>query len=700
MANQCDVDDDAHFVDVDGFSCQRWAILSCTVQAGFESADIEAVQESCPYSCGRCAQAEFASTAGPSVRLTNAALGLVNLVVAAVLILISTIAGRSVLLNSVLRPCFRKLNSVAVLLRKRSVVRCSPQSSRNSHDLGFLNFVRLSKYMFRLRLARLLAVISLYMGMQHWLNRATYTPCVYDASSVALALREICHLGTYVSFLFVLLPSRMLGSRGLTFAISTSSLFQMAQLSVVDVWWLFEDQRVFTRTIYRILILVCLNREVGICLALLQVMVLCASYFARLGYDPIRYYEDQDSICFMAVPDSTDYSLMSSTFSPQSRQLSFTSYLLREVFTGLLVCVTLLTLDWILDLVSRALAHLSQMQTQKNAFSSILGVICDCLVHLNADLRITEPAPRLAAMLIRSGGQQPTQLVGQDLRSLLASSDDVARLTSTLCSPDAVESRTSSLMHLCMKDSLGAKVTLEVHWTRYLDMNGDPCFILGLTEDNERLSGPLQDMPSFPVSEPTPGSGTERCDEPNSHDSNWENRSSSSASVELEGSEGPTFTFNLSGEIFDSHNLPSTLQKLFRRNDDLTAFMSWCSDTFDKVDKQDVPSPFVGVFRPCTLKVLRNKPSRSARNAKRHYYVKACIEVSFDQKQGFRTYGNLVECDARLVALQSAHGSGTSPRFGTSSSAGRQELGTPTNPQGAATPTELGHSPDRNILEL
>eukprot|EP00931_Biecheleriopsis_adriatica_P024327 TRINITY_DN15193_c0_g1_i1.p1 TRINITY_DN15193_c0_g1~~TRINITY_DN15193_c0_g1_i1.p1 ORF type:complete len:626 (-),score=64.83 TRINITY_DN15193_c0_g1_i1:40-1917(-) len=624
------------------------------------------------------------------------AMGAVYLATVSVTVLATILSSRHVLVKNVLRPCCRKLKDVTVSLWHGSIWGCAGQSSRN--DFGFSHFVYLSKHQFRRRLARLISIMSVVGGVQHWLHRTSYTPCVFDASPGALALREVGYLGSYSFVLLPLLPDRILGSRGMTIALVLSSLCHLVQLAVIDTWWIYQQQRVFTQSIYRFLQIVSLDIKFSITFGALQASVLCIAFVAKFGLTPIHFYEDHVGVCFRAVPEPAGIDVLQNITS-ESQTISAFTYTLRQLFTGCAICVALLTLDWMVELGGRALAHFSHMETQKKAFSSIIEVICDCMVYLDGNLEITEPAPKLAALLIRGVGQQPLQLVGQDMRALLASEDDVTLLTDSLLKEaEGGYSRPSSLMHLHMKDALGTKLTVEVHWTRYEDMNGKDCFILGITEAEER---PIcsSDVPltSFGNSWDTRGAISRLEAVGQSSRKSFDESSFSSCTMDLDDLGERRFTFNLEGEIFDTHDMPDTLEQIFGRRDDLIEFMGWVSDTMRKVTHKEVSSPYSDTFRICRLRVLKRRASRSGYKTK---YVKAGVQVTFDLQEEFGTWLDLTEFEARLVPFQSA-----TDGLGTSHLAVRNDFSSGSvqaliHDRQAASPTRYGRAGHGPLMHL
>merc|ERR1719253_1601632 len=73
---------------------------------------------------------------------------------------------------------------------------------------------------------------------------------------------------------------------------------------------------------------------------------------------------------------------------------------LQIVILSLIVALT-----WSFEymMVSEADARVQAIQSDRTAalVNRLLSAMCDCIVHLDSDLRIAEPCPKLASLLLR-----------------------------------------------------------------------------------------------------------------------------------------------------------------------------------------------------------------------------------------------------------------------------------------------------------
>lgn len=134
-----------------------------------------------------------------------------------------------------------------------------------------------------------------------------------------------------------------------------------------------------------------------------------------------------------------------------------------------------------LDIVIAAMEHLARTESRANVFMSLITVMCDCTVHLDGELAISEleSTDRLTALLLRRGHC----LVGIDFRSLLATGEDVDTLNNAFLQQN---SNSSHLLHIRMKDSMGSVLPVQVFWMCGEDIDGKPIFILGITQESQR----------------------------------------------------------------------------------------------------------------------------------------------------------------------------------------------------------------------
>ena len=140
--------------------------------------------------------------------------------------------------------------------------------------------------------------------------------------------------------------------------------------------------------------------------------------------------------------------------------------------------------------IERSLQY-KKMATDFNATSSLLHLMCDSVIELDADLRMVEHSPSLAALLLR--GRPGATLAGTDFTDLLANAAEAGRAVELLrgledCPRDGVNAQAFQT-HLMDSDT--NKFRTEVFQVMYHTPEGHARHLIGLRDvtDQGSLSG-------------------------------------------------------------------------------------------------------------------------------------------------------------------------------------------------------------------
>ncbi|CAK0894565.1 unnamed protein product, partial [Prorocentrum cordatum] len=127
------------------------------------------------------------------------------------------------------------------------------------------------------------------------------------------------------------------------------------------------------------------------------------------------------------------------------------------------------------------------------AARSLLGTICDAVVELDADLRLTVHCPGLATMLLRS---PHLSLTGTTLDKYMASEDDRERFNSHLQVPVHETGAIADAFHLNLRDSCGSAISAELFHVCFRDcLTGLPQHLVGLREHSDLAEPPAAPQP-------------------------------------------------------------------------------------------------------------------------------------------------------------------------------------------------------------
>eukprot|EP00928_Gymnodinium_smaydae_P074667 TRINITY_DN57697_c0_g1_i1.p1 TRINITY_DN57697_c0_g1~~TRINITY_DN57697_c0_g1_i1.p1 ORF type:complete len:545 (-),score=36.73 TRINITY_DN57697_c0_g1_i1:169-1803(-) len=137
--------------------------------------------------------------------------------------------------------------------------------------------------------------------------------------------------------------------------------------------------------------------------------------------------------------------------------------------------------------------HQQEVIDQRDqAVSRILNTFCDCLLQTGSDFSISEPCPRLAAMLM---SQRSTSLVGQKFVDYLASEHDRTVFLNSVRTCDKLMDMTP-MIPVQLRDMVGVVFGVSMYYTCFHDTEGELRYLIGLVESDSRASLGAPAMPA------------------------------------------------------------------------------------------------------------------------------------------------------------------------------------------------------------
>lgn len=153
----------------------------------------------------------------------------------------------------------------------------------------------------------------------------------------------------------------------------------------------------------------------------------------------------------------------------------------------------LLVFHWLIAQEARSNLRLQNSESLLQAVSGILSHLCDAVVQLDEDLKVSQPAPQLAALLHRRAAEA---LLGQDLRDHMQQADK-ERLRNALAAEDAshqgglaaeVTQPSGSSLNVTLRDAVGISIPCQLFHTTFTGADRRRSHVLGVNELSERTS--------------------------------------------------------------------------------------------------------------------------------------------------------------------------------------------------------------------
>ncbi|CAE7947763.1 unnamed protein product [Symbiodinium sp. KB8] len=142
--------------------------------------------------------------------------------------------------------------------------------------------------------------------------------------------------------------------------------------------------------------------------------------------------------------------------------------------------------------------NLQTLTVERNAISSLLLGLCDAVVEVDENLKLTQDGRQLSTMLLHCRGVAAQQLAGSDLLAFFHP-DDRAHVQQSLCgSPDDTQTR---VFNARMLDGLSNHVEVELFHINMENQEGQKCYLVGMREFQDL--GFVAPLPAREPSNPT-----------------------------------------------------------------------------------------------------------------------------------------------------------------------------------------------------
>jgi len=180
--------------------------------------------------------------------------------------------------------------------------------------------------------------------------------------------------------------------------------------------------------------------------------------------------------------------------------------------------VVISVVGWCLEQRHMAEAHALIRARQSDHASalvySLLSAMCDAVAKLDADMRLTEPCPKLASLLLREGPQPP----GMHFTGFMPAEDaehfceHVAIWSGVEKEEDKEEGLSAMpahVLHTHLNDGNNMKLPVELFYSCVPDVHGQPAYLIGIKEQREANDPrPVHADPPTDRSIPTPNLGS------------------------------------------------------------------------------------------------------------------------------------------------------------------------------------------------
>jgi len=220
----------------------------------------------------------------------------------------------------------------------------------------------------------------------------------------------------------------------------------------------------------------------------LRFLVCCG--FARLAWE-CSWVDDADSVSWMAASAPARMALciiLGEIPLTTLLNLTLSVYAVRrhcgvgDVHLNIIVCLTTLCVTLVFNFASESMVK-SMLEAEaargvEVAADGLLSRVCDAVVHLGEDLSITQPSPKLAALLLRS---TQTGMQGVALPDLSTSQEERDRLRSFLRRP----TEGADSLNTSFKGPNATTVNVRLYHIRGRHLDSKIFHVVGVSEASE-----------------------------------------------------------------------------------------------------------------------------------------------------------------------------------------------------------------------
>eukprot|EP00440_Ansanella_granifera_P015777 gb/GFBE01017136.1/.p1 GENE.gb/GFBE01017136.1/~~gb/GFBE01017136.1/.p1 ORF type:complete len:818 (+),score=130.76 gb/GFBE01017136.1/:1-2454(+) len=486
--------DNENWVDSHKFPCSSWKGHSCDEWPGYTAEELEEVMQNCPEACLVCAHHHE--------RHENYTSTMRN-VYAGVLVAYTLTLSLTICLSVYLSRHWW----AGLIVR---VLRCKCSGGRTAHvpqsfeDLAghmewqLTEYVRTHKHLFRRQFSRVPVVLSVFLTAEYigyQLNWATEPECG-GASMTVEIIKEISTGVSSILLATLLLPSSVLGERGYTYSMLAVQLMFAGTQVNFSVNELVGFLPLFKQSAARLVLLLCLEFKTAAAVCIAHLVYLQCSYMWSFGMEPMAAFKYGKCIDLLPLNEGIG---MSHLMTLDSSEVSPWRCLFVHSGITFIFLVCLAIMDSLLERTMQRQAQLIAVESHQTALMSIMRATCDCIVYLDSNFTICAPSPKLSALLLHSDGQQ-TSVKGRNLRELMMSEEDWERLHTMMSTTKSAPAddqgdgqadtasttlQVSHVVHVSLRDALGTMLNVQCFWAQSVNLQGEICYTLGITEESE-----------------------------------------------------------------------------------------------------------------------------------------------------------------------------------------------------------------------
>ena len=184
------------------------------------------------------------------------------------------------------------------------------------------------------------------------------------------------------------------------------------------------------------------------------------------------------NICFAIL---TTYRAYSEDIALEGTFGSAYQLLWIECGTCAITVGTSLALRWMLTRKVELKMQTANAEMQFNAASTLLGLVCDAVVELDSDFRLTMGSRTLAAMLLKAG-----DIAGTSVLSFMPADDAEHAAEHFRNFEPASGMPLAHAFHTHLIDSCSTRLPTEVFQVKYTKVNGQQCHLVGLREFSDK----------------------------------------------------------------------------------------------------------------------------------------------------------------------------------------------------------------------
>lgn len=279
------------------------------------------------------------------------------------------------------------------------------------------------------------------------------TPIVQDGQMSFRAAEEIQAVAWFMVCLVFALVPRLVTTRAIEFAYMAFTVFWICRIALVSHEAV--PLAVFKGSLLRAImgILVCNAGVTSVC----NIVVMVAHCIVLKTCTDVKIGTREESLAF---------------------------YIAEEIYTSLFIVCMLFFFEGRVWAVSRHTLQIKASSQAEVTVRRLLSALCDAVVTLGPDLRISARAPKLANLLLQ--GRSTTALEGVLFLDFMACSDQDRFKQFLARAPDHADSRLdpepAQALNVHLRDSSGITVQVQLFHSHFMDLSDKIGHLIGICE--------------------------------------------------------------------------------------------------------------------------------------------------------------------------------------------------------------------------